>query len=462
MPVHSESVQARDIASHLHSYTNLRQHQEEGPLVITRGDGVFVYDEAGHSYLEGMAGLWCATLGFSESRLVEAGIQQLKTLPFYHTFYNKVPKIDAELADRLVRIAPGAMSKALFAGSGSESNDTALKLTWYYNNAIGRPNKKKIISRVNAYHGVTIATASLTGMVTNHLDFDLPIERVLHTDCPHLYRFGLPSETEEEFATRLARSLENLILKEGPETIAAFIAEPVMAAGGVIVPPETYFDKIQAVLKRYDILFIVDEVVCGFGRTGNLFGSQTFNIQPDMVVVAKGLSAAYQPISALLISERIYQVLLQQSEKFGMFNHGFTYGGHPVAAAVALEALKVYEERNIVEHVRQVSPRLQEGLRKFADHPLVGEVRGIGLIAGVELVSNKQTKEPFHPSLAIGAQVVRRAQEHGLILRPRGDTIAIAPPLIISEAEIDLLLERFDQALNETWAALKPKSVTVL
>lgn len=420
-------------------------------MVITRGKGVFVYDEAGQEYLEAMAGLWCANLGFSDQRLIDAGTRQFQTLPFYHAFFNKSPQIDIELSEKLIQLAPVPMSKVLFACSGSESNDTAIKLVWYYNNALGRPEKKKIISRINAYHGVTIATASLTGLAANHQDFDLPIDRILHTDCPHFYRFGQPDETEADFATRLANSLEQLIQREGPETIAAFIAEPVMAAGGVIVPPATYFDKIQPILKRYDILFLVDEVVCGFGRTGNLFGCQTFNLQPDMITLAKGLSAAYQPISALLISEPIYQVLVQQSEKLGVFGHGFTYGGHPVAAAVALAALNVYEGDRIVEHVRQVSPRFQEGLRQFSDHPLIGEIRGIGLIAAVELVRDRHTKQPFDPAQQVGAYLVQRAQHHGLILRPRGDAIAMSPPLIINEAEIDLLLERFGKALDETW-----------
>ena len=292
----------RDLSFHLHPATNLRSVQAEGPLVITRGEGVYVYDDEGKRYLEGMAGLWCASLGFSERRLAEAAYKQMCELPFYHSFAGKVPAISTELAERLIGMAPAGMAKVLFANSGSEANDTAIKLAWYINNALGRPQKKKIISRQRAYHGVTIASGSLTGLAFAHTDFDLPIARILHTDCPHYYRGAQPGESEEAFAARLAANLEQLILREGPDTVAAFFAEPVMGAGGVIVPPATYFDRVQPILKKYDILFVVDEVICGFGRTGHMFGSQTFNLQPDIMTLAKALSAGYVPISANLVS----------------------------------------------------------------------------------------------------------------------------------------------------------------
>ena len=359
---------ARDQSFHLHPATNLRTVQKEGPLVITRGEGVYVYDDEGRRYLEGMSGLWCASLGFSERRLAEAAYRQMCELPFYHSFSGKVPAIATELAQRLIRIAPAGMGKALFANSGSEANDTAIKLAWYINNALGRPRKKKIISRQRAYHGVTIATASLTGLAFAHEDFDLPIARILHTDCPHYYRGAQPGESEEAFATRLAGNLEQLILREDPDTIAAFFAEPVMGAGGVIVPPATYFDRVQSILKKYDILFVVDEVICGFGRTGNMFGTQTFGLEPDIMTLAKALSAGYQPISANLLTNALYDVLLAQSDKLGIFGHGYTYSAHPVPAAVALETLKIYEERDIASHVRRVGPRMQAAIRSYADH----------------------------------------------------------------------------------------------
>src|ERR1700720_1815243 len=295
----------RDQAFHLHPATNLGTLQKEGPLVITRGEGVYVYDDEGRRYLEGMSGVGCASLGFSERRLAEAASRQICELPFYHRFAGKVPAIATELAERLIRIAPAGMSKVLFANSGSEANDTAIKLAWYVNNALGRPQKKKIISRHRGYHGVTIATASLTGLAFAHDDFDLPIARILHTDSPYYYRGAQPGESEEAFATRLADSLEQLILREGPDTVAAFFAEPVMGAGGVIVPPATYFDRIQPILKKYEILFVVDEVICGFGRTGNMFGAQTFDLKPDIMTLAKALSVGYQAISSTLVTNKL-------------------------------------------------------------------------------------------------------------------------------------------------------------
>jgi len=448
----------RDLAYHLHPSTNLRQLQNEGPLVITRGEGVYVFDEHGKQYLEGMAGLWCASLGFSERRLADAAYRQMTELPFYHSFAGKVPAIATELAEKLISIAPKGLTRTLFANSGSEANDTAVKLAWYYNNALGRPLKKKIIGRHKGYHGMTVAAASVTGLAFVHGDFDLPRSRFLHAGCPHHYRFGKPGETEEQFAERLAAELDEMITREGPDTVAAFFAEPVMGAGGVIVPPETYFRRIQPVLRKHDVLFVVDEVICGFGRTGNMFGSQTFDLQPDILTCAKALTAGYLPMSATLVSEAIYEALLAQSDKLGLFGHGYTYSSHPVPAAVALEALKLYEERDIVSHVRRVGPRLQAGLRRLAEHPLVGEARGIGLIGALELVRDKSTRANFDSKAGVGALLVKRAQHHGAILRNMaGDVIAFSPPLIITEAEIDALLDRTARALDDTLQSLRER-----
>ena len=336
----------------------------------------------------------------------------------------------------------------------------AIKLIWYYNNALGRPEKKKIISRNRAYHGITVATGSLTGLAAIHKDFDLPIEGILHTDCPHYYHGAKDGETEEDFATRCAENLEKMINFEGHDTVAAFFAEPVMGAGGVIIPPPTYFEKIQAVLKNYDILLLADEVICGFGRTGNLWGSQTFSMKPDMISCAKSLSSGYIPISALMISEPIYQALVDQSEKLGLFGHGSTYGGHPVAAAVALETINIYEERNIVDHVRAVSPRLQNGLHKFNNHHLIGEVRGIGLVGALELVCDKNKKRSFDPKFGVGAFFQEQAEKEGLIIRAIGDNIAVCPPLIIVEEEIDELLKCLSRALEVTSDWINNKKLT--
>jgi 4-aminobutyrate---pyruvate transaminase len=448
------STASRDIAFHLHPYTHLKKHESEGPLVITEGKGVYVYDETGKEYIEGLAGLWCASLGFGEERLAQAAMRQMQKLPFYHIFNHKTHDVAAELAERLIGLMPVKMSKVFFNNSGSEANDSAVKMVWYYNNARGRHRKKKIISRMKGYHGVTIAAASLTGLPNNHRDFDLPIANIRHADCPHHYRFAKPGESEEAFATRLAESLEAQILREDPETVAAFIAEPVMGAGGVIVPPRTYFEKIQQVLRKYDVLLIADEVICGFGRTGAMFGTETFGLKPDIMTMAKALSSAYLPISATVISDELYQAFVAQSEKIGVFAHGFTYSAHPVCCAVALETLRIYEERDILGHIRQVAPRFLDGLRRFADHPLVGEVRGVGLLAGVELVKDKASKAPFDPKAGVGAIFAARAQEHGLILRAMGDAVALCPPLIITADEIDEMLRRFGKALEETAAAL--------
>ena len=455
----SRKSATRDIATAIHPYTNLKLHETEGPLVITDGEGVFVRDEDGKTYLEGLSGLWCASLGFSERRLAEAAYRQMLKLPFYHTFAHKAHDIGIELAEKLLSIAPVPMAKVFFVNSGSEANDTVVKLVWYYNNAAGRPQKKKIISRAKAYHGVTVASASLTGLPNNHRDFDLPIANILHVDCPDWYRFGQSGESEEAFATRMADALEQRIVREGPETVAAFIGEPIMGAGGVILPPVTYWEKVQSVLKKYDVMLIADEVICGFGRTGNMFGCTTYGLKPDMITCAKALSASYMPIGAVMVSSDVYSALVKQSEKIGIFAHGFTYSGHPVTSAVALETLNIYEERNLISHVREVAPRMQSGLRQFQDHPLVGQARGIGLIGAIELVADKAAKTPFDPKQGVGGFLARRAQQHGLIIRPLVDTIAFCPPLIITESEIDLMFERFARALDDTLAMVRERGL---
>ncbi len=438
----------------LQPYTNLKLHEEIGPLVIDRGEGVTVYDRDGRDYIEGLAGLWCTALGFNEPRLIEAAVRQFHQLPFYHTFGHKAHGPGLALAEALIDLAPVPMSKVFFANSGSEANDTAVKLIWYYNNARGRPHKKKIIARLKGYHGVTVATASLTGLPINHRDFDLPIAGVLHTGCPHPYRFAAEDESDAAFAQRMADELDALIRREGPDTVAAFFAEPVMAAGGVIVPPAEYFPRIQEVLRAHDVLLVADEVVCAFGRTGNWWGSQTFDIKPDLITTAKALSSAYLPISALLISEPIFQGLIAESERVGVFGHGYTYSGHPVAAAVALEALAIYRERDIIGHVRAVAPRFQARLRALADHPLVGEARGVGLIGAVELVADKTRRTPFPPTRGIGARAAKLCLKHGLINRAMGDSLALAPPLIITEAEIDRMFDRLTRSLDDMLAEL--------
>ncbi|HEX5599390.1 MAG TPA: aminotransferase, partial [Hyphomicrobiaceae bacterium] len=444
----------RDVEAVLHPATNLALHRTTGPLVLERGEGVFVWDKEGKRYIEGLAGLWCTGLGYGNQELIEAAREQMSRLSFTHLFGGRSHEPAIALAEKLKELVPAPTSKVFFTCSGSEANDTQIKLVWYYNNARGLTKKKKIISRMKAYHGVTIAAGSLTGLPVFHADFDLPMQRVLHTDCPHYWRYAEEGESEEEYATRLANNLEDLIQREGPETIAAFIAEPVMGAGGVIPPPRTYFQKIQEVLRRYDIMMIADEVICGFGRTGNWFGSQTFGIDPDTITMAKAITSAYMPLGAVTVSEPVYEALLEESKKLGVFAHGFTYTGHPVSCAVALKTLEIYERIDIVRHVQSVAPVFETRLRALRDHPLVGETRGVGLIGGIELVKNKSTKESFDVRQGVGPKVVKLAEEEGLICRAvAGDTIALAPPLIINGAEINLMFDALGRALDraEEW-----------
>ncbi|MBL8309264.1 MAG: aminotransferase class III-fold pyridoxal phosphate-dependent enzyme [Burkholderiales bacterium] len=454
------SILARkDVASHFHPYTNLRAIEKDAPLMIVRGDGIEVIDDAGKRYIEGMAGLWCASLGFSEPRLAEAAKRQMDVLPYYHSFSGKAHNVVAELSEKLISLAPTPAlqsGRVIFANSGSEANDTAFKLVRYYHNAIGKPLKKKVIARGKGYHGVTVAAASMSGIPIMHQHFDLPIDGVLRVSCPHAYQFANDGESPEAFATRLADELETLILKEGPDTIGGFIAEPIQGAGGVIVPPPTYFEKVQAILKKYEILFIADEVITGFGRTGNLFGTQTYRLEPDMLTTAKMITSAYVPLSALYVNGRIYQACADASASAGVFGHGYTYSGHPLGCAVALETLRIYEERRVLEHVRAMTPVFQRGLQAFAAHPLIGDVRSVGLIGAVELAEDKAARKAFATQRGVGAWLVRRAQAHGLILRVMGgDIIAFSPPLIINEAQIAEMMRRFSLALDDTVAWLK-------
>ena len=445
------NLAARDVETLIHPYTQLASFRETGPLVLERGAGVWVYDTEGKPYIEGLAGLWCTALGYSNRELAEAAREQMMTLPFTHLFTGRSHDPAIELAEKLKEMAPMPVSKIFFCSSGSEANDTQVKLVWYMNNALGRRGKKKIIARLRGYHGVTVASASLTGLPANHADFDLPIAHILHTSCPHFYRFGRDGETEEEFSSRMAAELEDQILREGPDTVAAFIAEPVMGAGGAIMPPEGYFEKIQAVLDRYDILFIADEVITGFGRLGTAFGCEKLAIRPDTLSFAKAVTSAYLPLGGVMIPERMYQAMLDESRKIGTFGHGFTYSGHPVAAAVALKTLEIYRRDRIFEDAERKAPRFQRRLSALADHPIVGEARGLGLIGGLEIVANKSSKAQFDPKKGVAAKAVGFAQAEGLILRAlMDDRIAICPPLVITDEEIDEAFDRLGRALDRT------------
>ena len=453
------SVEGRDAMAHLHGYTNARTHGDVGALIIENGKGVHVWDNSGNQYIEAMAGLWSTALGFSEQRLVDVATKQMQKLPYYHTFAHKGHGQAADLAYKLVEIAPAPMSKAFFTNSGSEAIDTAIKLCWYRSNALGKPEKKKIISRNRAYHGVTTAGACLTGLPANQASFDclVPVVRIT---CPHYWREGDEGETEEQFATRLAEELDTTIQAEGPDTIAAFFAEPVQGAGGVVVPPVTYWQKIQAVLNKYDILLLADEVICGFGRTGNMFGSQTYDIQPDMMTLSKQLTSSYLPGSALLINDRVFEPIADESNKVGVLGHGFTGGGHPVVCAVANETIRIIEEDNLVAHAAKVGAHMLQGLRQYESHPLVAEVRGVGLIAAIELVTNKETKVALEKPGQLGAIANAKSMEAGFFTRNMADAMAFCPPLVINESEIDDLVSRVGQALDATLSELPANTIS--
>lgn len=441
----------KDIDNILHPWTHQGSHLKQGPIVLERAKGVYIYDNDGNKYLEGMAGLWCTSLGYGNEELAQAAYEQIKKLSYAQLFASKSYDVGIELAEALNQMVPLGNSKVFFGNSGSDANDTQIKMAWYYNNVLGRPKKKKIISRLKAYHGITLGTASLTGLPPSHAGFDLPLEggRFIHAQTPHFWRNGLDGESEEEFSTRMAENLEELILREDPDTIAAFIAEPLMGAGGVILPSDGYFEKIQPILKKYDILFIDDEVVCGFGRTGRPFGMQTFGLEPDSISLAKAITSAYLPLSAVVMKSNMYEVIQSASSGMGIFGHGYTWGGHPVACAVALKTLEIYERDHIFEHAAKLAPKFQSRFSEFSEHPLVGEVRGIGLIGAAELVADKTKKSGFKSPGLVGNKILSICQKNGLICRAIGDVIAFCPPLIITESQIDELFDKFKRSMNE-------------
>src|SRR5262249_7947332 len=448
-------IEARDVASLVHMQTNLRTHQQDGPLVIARGEGCRVFDDSGKEYIEAVAGLWCASLGFGSERLAKVAYEQMRKLGYYHLYRHRSTEPAVALAEKLLAIAPVPMARAVFQCSGSEANDTAIKLAWYYWDAVGQPPRTKIIARRMAYHGNTCAAVSLSGKPDMHAGFGLPLAPFKHTEFPHYYRGHESGESELAFSSRMAEALERLIQAEGPDTIAAFFAEPVMGAGGAILPPQGYFEKVQQVLRKHDILFVADEVICGFARTGEMWGCQTFGIRPDMLTSAKALSAAMQPISAVLINERIHEAMLAQSDRFGNFAHGFTYAGHPVAAAVALEVQKIYAEIDIVSRAKELGPVLQSTLGRLREHPLVGDVRGTGLILGMELMQDGEKRVPFYTAHKVCAGVDAAAVPDGLILRVIGDRIVFAPPLVIESHDIDEIGQRLESALDDVARDLK-------
>lgn len=435
----------------LYPATSITHLLEKGPKIIERGKGVHVYDSTGHQLIDGIAGLWCVNVGYGREELAEAMAKGASELGYYHTFgaMSNQPQID--LAETLIDMTPPSLSKVFFGSSGSDANDTLIKIVWHYNNLKNRPNKKKIISRINAYHGTNISAASLTGLKGFHNAFDLPIKNIIHTECPHFYRYHDEGESETEFSTRRAQELEDMIIAEGPDTVAAFIAEPIMGAGGVINPPKGYFKAIQAVLKKYDILMIVDEVICGYGRLGVKFGCELYDIVPDMMATAKGLTSGYFPLSAAFISDEIWQVLKFGSEALGGFSHGYTYSGHPIGARVANVNLGIIKDEKLIENAAVTGAYLHAKLNeRFSKHKHIGEVRGHGLLAAVQLIANKEEKKFFDPALKLPARILDACYEKGLIVRalPSVTSVALSPPLIINKAHVDDIIDRLEDGIN--------------
>jgi L-2,4-diaminobutyrate transaminase len=444
MTVDIQNAGRIDRNSLFHPFTSVVDHLRDGPLIITEGRGVRVKDIRGQEYLDGMAGLWCVNLGYGRREISEAIAAQSAKLSFFHAFNGMSTDVAIECAEALLPRAPVPMARVFFGASGSDANETQLKLIWYYNNLLGRPKKKKIISRWNAYHGSGIATTSLTGLPGMHTLFDLPLGPILHLTAPHHYRQAPAGMSEQQFSQHLAAELESLIEREGADTIAAFFAEPVMGAGGLIAPPEGYFEAIVPILRRHDILLVLDEVVSGFGRLGTYWGSQKFKLEPDLITAAKGVTSGYFPMSVCFVSPKIWQVIESESTKAGPFGHGYTYSAHPVGAAAALATLKILDEERVVSHVAELAPYLHNEMRlAVGDHPLVGEIRGTGFMLGVELVADRATKRPFPKEAFVGRRLLKNLFGRGLISRALGDTLVFAPPLIIQRSEIDELVSKF-------------------
>ncbi|WP_076862093.1 aminotransferase [Bradyrhizobium mercantei] len=459
-----KTIAERDRTSVLHPFTQLKEYATGkigDPTIVTGAQGVRIQDAEGRSYIDAFAGLYCVNIGYGRTEVAEAIARQAHKLAYYHTYAAHTTEELATLSDRLVRMAPGKPSKVFFGLSGSDANETQAKLVWYYNNLRGKPKKKKIISRDRGYHGCSVVSGSMTGMSFYHDHMDLPFPGILHTGAPHHYWGAETGETQEAFSRRRAAELEELILREGPDTVGAFIAEPVLGTGGITPPPAGYWRDIQAVLRRYDVLLIADEVICGFGRTGADFGSTLYEIEPDLVTVAKGLTSGYVPLSAAIVGEKVYAVMEEAADRVGAFSHGYTYSGHPVAAAAANAVLDIVEKEHLSDRARIVGAHFQNRLKeRFAQLEIVGEVRGVGLLGAIEFVADRHTKRRFDPQLKVGARISKAARDRGLIARamPHGDILGFAPPLVVSEAEIDEIVELAHGATKQVLDELSKES----
>ena len=443
------SIANLDRQALFHPFTSVADLMRDGPVVISEGKGVRVRDVQGNEYLDGMAGLWCVNLGYGRAEISDAIAAQSRKLSFFHAFNGMSTDVAAECAAALLERAPVKMARVFFGVSGSDANETQLKLIWYYNNLRGRPKKKKILSRWAGYHGSGVATGGLTGLAGMHANFDLPLGPFIHLSRPHHYRDAPAGMSERDFSRLLARELEQVIAREGADTIAAMFAEPVMGAGGLIPPPEGYFDEIVPILRKHDILLVADEVVSGFGRLGTYWGSQTYGFEPDLITAAKGLTSGYFPMSACFVSQKLWDVFESESTKAGLFGHGYTYSAHPVGAAAALATLRLIDSDGVVDNVARLGPHLQRSMREaVGGHPLVGEVRGVGFMLGIELVRDRASKASFPKEALVGRRLLKKLLGMGLITRALGDTLVFAPPLIIGRRDLDLLVSTFHDGLE--------------
>ena len=436
--------------SHLYGFTDLKSLNQRGPLVISYGKGIHVFDTKGNKYLDANSGLWNACAGFDHPGLIEVAKKQYEKFAGYHSLFGRLSEETLELSEKLIEVSPFNQGRVFFCNSGSEANDTMIKMLWMYNARIGKPKKRKIITRINGYHGVTLGASSMTGKPYNK-EFGLPLEEFIHADCPHFWKFGLDDESEDNFTKRMALNLENLILKEDPETIAGFVAEPVQGAGGVIPPSKNYFDLIQPILKKYSIPLIADEVICGFGRTGELWGCDTYNINPDIIISSKCLTAGYFPMGAVIVNKEFSDQFVEISEEAEEFPHGFTAGGHPVGCAIALKAIDVIINEGLLDNVKEVSPYFMKRLDEFNKYDNIGETRGVGLMAALEMVKNKHTKEPFEGHLNMGDRVANLSIDNGLICRPLGPAIVLCPQFIINKKQIDDIFDSLHKTIKEVF-----------
>ena len=451
-PTRNLSLEEMDKQSLLHPSTSFADHEKGTPRIIETGKGITITDRNGNEYLDAFGGLYCVNIGYGRTEVADAIYAQAKKLAYYHVYASHSNEPAIRLADRLVRMAPANMAKVYFGMSGSDANETNVKLVWYYNNLRGMPEKCKIISRHRGYHGSTVVSGSLTGLPVFHKYFNMPVGPILHAAAAHYYWGAAAGESERQFSERLAQELDDMIEAEGPETVGAFIGEPVMGTGGLIPPPEGYWELVQEVLRKHDVLLIDDEVVCGFGRIGEMFGCYLYGMEPDLMAVAKGLTSAYQPLSGAVVSDRICKVILEKSVEIGPLGHGYTYSAHPVGAAAAMANLDIVEGEDLTGNAKRTGAYFQERLHATFDyHPLVGEVRGVGLLAALEFVADKQAKRRLDASLKVGPRVAGACLGEGVVARamPHGDILGFAPPLVITRAEVDEIVARVRRAVDQ-------------